>query len=179
MTPNVVAEHLTTKTPTCDALGDDPRTDQEGHDSYSIHSGALLTTTQTSKSIGESSNKKQTNTLLDGNIITVGKPRCLPHQCESTQYGLEDVSCSSQHIPADVDLEGEYDDLARPSSTGSASELTILTCRTSEQQCCMEIDPVSRFAGFRRGEIESLSPSMMNCFFILLFFLVSYCPVLC
>ena len=48
-----------------------------------------------------------------------------------TKYGLEDLSCSSQHIPADVDLEGEYDDLARPSSIGSASELTILVCRIS------------------------------------------------
>ena len=33
----------------------------------------------------------------------------------------------------------------RPSSLGSASELTILTCCISEQQCCMEIDSVSRF----------------------------------
>ena len=61
------------------------------------------------------------------------RSRWLLHQCENTQYGLEDLSCSSQHIPADVDLEGEYDDLARPSSIGSASELTIVTCRISEQ----------------------------------------------
>ena len=30
--------------------------------------------------------------------------------------------------------KGEYDDLARPSSTGSASELTMFTCHISEQQ---------------------------------------------
>ena len=60
--------------------------------------------------------------------------------------------------------------MARPLSTGSASELTILTCCISEQQCCMEIDSVSRFTGFRCGKIESLSSVMMNCFFILLFF---------
>ena len=34
--------------------------------------------------------------------------------------------------------------LARPSSTGSASELTLLAGRISEQQCCMEIDSVSK-----------------------------------
>ena len=33
--------------------------------------------------------------------------------------------------------------LARPSSTGSASELTVLAGRISEQQCCIEIDSVS------------------------------------
>ena len=27
------------------------------------------------------------------------------HQCENPQYGLEDLSCSSQHILGDVDLE--------------------------------------------------------------------------
>ena len=78
------------------------------------------------------------------------RSRWLLHHCEDTQCGLEDFSCSSQHIPADVD--GEYDDLARPSSIGSASELTILTCRISVQQCCLEIDSVSRFTGFRRGK---------------------------
>ena len=36
-------------------------------------------------------------------------------------------------------------DLARPSSFGSAFEHTMLTCRISEQQCCMEIDSVSKF----------------------------------
>ena len=50
------------------------------------------------------------------------------------------IHFSSQHIPADVDLEDEYNDLARPSFIGSASELTILTCCISEQQCWMEID---------------------------------------
>ena len=50
-----------------------------------------------------------------------------------------------RHIPADVDLEGECTDLARSSFLGCASELTILTCCISEQQCCMEIDSVSRF----------------------------------
>jgi len=83
-------------------------------------------------------------------ILTVLSPstmrsRWLLHQCENPQYGLEDLSCSSQHIPADEDFEGEYNDLARPSSMGGASELTILTCRISVQQCCMEIDSVSRF----------------------------------
>ena len=102
--------------------------------------------------------------------------RRLLHQCENSQYGLEDLSCSSQHIPADVDIEGEFDDLAWPSSIGSASELTILTCRLSEQQCCLEIDSVSRFTGFRRGNIESLSSVLMNCFFLIFFF--SYCSVL-
>ena len=66
-----------------------------------------------------------------------------------------------------------HDDLARPSSIGSASELTILTCRISEQQCCLEIDSVSRFTWFRRGKIENLSSVMMNCFFIYFFSL--YC----
>ena len=94
--------------------------------------------------------------------------RRLLHQCENSQYGLEDLSCSSQHIPADVDIEGEFDDLAWPSSIGSASELTILTCRLSEQQCCLEIDSVSRFTGFRRGNIENLSSVLMNCFFFFL-----------
>ena len=61
------------------------------------------------------------------------RSRWLLHQYENPQYGLEDLSCSSQHIPADVDLEGEYNDLARPSFIGSASELTILTCCFSEQ----------------------------------------------
>ena len=75
MTPNMVAEHLTTTTPTCDALADDPRTDQEGP-------GLLLNTRRCPfdndtelKSTAESSDKKQTNTLLDGNIITVGPGR--------------------------------------------------------------------------------------------------------
>ena len=67
-----------------------------------------------------------------------------------------------------------HDDLARPSSIGSASELTILTCRISEQQCCLEIDSVSRFTGFRRGKIENLSSVMVNCFFNLPFFSL-YC----
>ena len=71
------------------------------------------------------------------------RSRWLLHQCENPQYGLEDLSCSSQHIPAVVDLQGDYNDLARPSFIGSASELTILTCCISEQQCCMEIDSVS------------------------------------
>ena len=69
-------------------------------------------------------------------------------------------------FPADVGLEG-----ARPSSIGSASELTILTCRISEHQCCLEIDSVSRFTGFRRGKIENLFSVMMN-FFFFDFFLV-------
>ena len=46
---------------------------------------------------------------------------------KSTRYRLEDLSCSSQHIPADVDLEGEFSELARPPFVGSASALTILT----------------------------------------------------
>ena len=71
------------------------------------------------------------------------------HLCKSSKYGLEGLLCSSQHIPADVDLEGEYDDLARPSSIGRAFELCILTCRISDQHFCMDIDSVSRFRGFR------------------------------
>ena len=43
------------------------------------------------------------------------------HQCENPQYELEDLSCSSLHILAGVDLEGEYNDLVRPSFIGSSS----------------------------------------------------------
>ena len=64
---------------------------------------------------------------INGVSPSTMRSRWLLHQCENPQYGLEDLSCSSQHIPADVDLEGEYNYLARPSSTGSACELTILT----------------------------------------------------
>ena len=94
------------------------------------------------------------------------------HLCKSTQCGLEGLLCSSQHFPADVDLEGEYDDLARPSSTGRASELSILMCRISEQHCCIEFDSVSRFTGFR----EFVFSHVELCFFhfpctVLTFFL--------
>ena len=41
------------------------------------------------------------------------RSRWLLHLCKSTQYGLEGLPCSSQHIPADADPEGEYHDLAR------------------------------------------------------------------
>ena len=69
----------------------------------------------------------------------------LLHQCENHNMDWRIFLVPLKHIPADVDIEGEYNDLARPSSLGSASELTILTCCISEQQCCMEIDSVSRF----------------------------------
>ena len=86
---------------------------------------------------------------IDGFVSIHDDIKVVLHLCKSTQYGLEGPLCSSQHIPADVDLEGKYDDLARPSSIGRASELSILTCRISEQHCCMEIDSVSRFTEFR------------------------------
>ena len=60
--------------------------------------------------------------------------------------------------------------LARPSSKGSSSELTMLTCRISEQQCCMEIDSVSKTPkGSDVARLRVLSPSMMNCFFSFFF----------
>ena len=43
------------------------------------------------------------------------------------------------HIPADVDLEGEYD------GSDPAFEHIMLTFRISEQQCNMEFDSVSKF----------------------------------
>jgi len=72
------------------------------------------------------------------------RSRWLLHLCKSTQYELEGLPFSSQHIPADVNLEDEYNDLARPSFIGRAS-VPFLTCCISEQQCCMEIDSVSSF----------------------------------
>ena len=50
-----------------------------------------------------------------------------------------------RHVPADVDLEGRVRCIwpqHRPQ--GRDSELTLLAVRISEQQCCMEIDPVSK-----------------------------------
>jgi len=69
------------------------------------------------------------------------RSRWLLHLCESIQHGLEDLPCSSQHIPADVDPEGEYHDLARPSFAGSA--VPFLTCCISKRRRSMEIDSVS------------------------------------
>ena len=38
-------------------------------------------------------------------VFSSKRSRCLPHQCESTLHVLECLSCSSQHIPADVDFD--------------------------------------------------------------------------
>ena len=46
-----------------------------------------------------------------------------------------------QHIPAVVDLEGEYDGFCPT----IALRKCFLTCRFSEQQCCFEIDSVFFF----------------------------------
>jgi len=70
-----------------------------------------------------------------------------PPERECTRFELEDLSCSSQHIPADVDLEGEFNDLARPSFIGSAG-LTIFDVFLFGATCCMEIDSVSGLTEF-------------------------------
>merc|ERR1712243_512189 len=63
----------------------------------------------------------------------------------STRCGLEGLSClPSAHSSRCGSRRASTMNLARPSSTGSASELTLLAGRISEQQCCMEIDSVSK-----------------------------------
>merc|ERR1712064_30582 len=65
----------------------------------------------------------------------------------STQstWGLEVLSClPSAHSSRCGSRRASTMNLARPSSTGSASDLTVLAGRISEQQCCMEIDLVSK-----------------------------------
>ena len=51
--------------------------------------------------------------------------------------------------------------LARPSSTGSASELTLLADRISEQQCCMETSSLqgSQGSDVARYFLNSFSPT--------------------
>merc|ERR1719152_961146 len=68
------------------------------------------------------------------------RSRWLHHQRESTRYGLEGLSClPSAHSSRCGSRRASTMNLARPSSTGSASE-----GRISEQQCCMEIDSFSK-----------------------------------
>merc|ERR1711861_112835 len=69
---------------------------------------------------------------------------------------IEGLSClPSAHSNRCGSRRASTMNLARPSSTGSASELTVLAGRISEEQCCMEIDSVSKVHGLRRGGIFS------------------------
>ena len=56
-----------------------------------------------------------------------------------------------------MDLEGEFNDLARPSFKGSA-ELTNFDVLLFGATCCMKTDSVSRFTEFSRDEFELHSP---------------------
>ena len=63
--------------------------------------------------------------------------------------------------------KGEYDDLARPSSIGSVSELTMLTCRIFKATVLF----ADRFSlldsqGSYLVRFRILSPAMMNCFLL-------------